>query len=372
MKELTRRGLLAGSAALAVAVSMKASIAQTVQGTSQSPEVVEAAKKEGELLIYSNNSAQNWKPVIDGFNAKYPGINVQTLDMGAREVMERYLAEIATQSRTADLMVTNAGDAWAEFINRDVILPYVSSEDAAYPGDFKPAPGLYTSSADPFCLIWNKMLLPEDKWPSTMAGFADLIGEHSAEWNSRVTSHPAHTHPLGLSINYALAERNGDQYWKWLETLAKAKPRFEQSGGPMAEKVISGEYVAGYFVSGASFLPRLANPVGGKILGWTFFKDGQPIVLRGIAIPKGAKNTAAARLMLDYVLSEEGQIALGRGGITPARPGLQPTEGIKFTYSSIVDAVGGEQNIVLVRIDPELLPKRAAFVERWKKNFGIQ
>ncbi len=55
-------------------------------------QVVEASKKEGHLLIYSNMAAYNWKPVIEGFNKLYPWVSVQTLDLGSGEVFERYYA----------------------------------------------------------------------------------------------------------------------------------------------------------------------------------------------------------------------------------------------------------------------------------------
>jgi hypothetical protein len=63
-------------------------------------------------------------------------------------------------------------------------------------------------------------------------------------------------------------------------------------------------------------------------LGWSFIADGQPVVLRGVAIPKGSRNVNAAKLMVDYIISEDGQRAFGRGGLTPARPGIKPGDGI--------------------------------------------
>src|SRR4051812_3349957 len=49
----------------------------------------EAAKGEKDgVLVYSIMSEQNWKPVIEGFSAKYPGIKVTTTDLGAYEVFE--------------------------------------------------------------------------------------------------------------------------------------------------------------------------------------------------------------------------------------------------------------------------------------------
>jgi len=48
-------------------------------------EIIKGAKSEGKLLIYSNMSLQNWKPLLEGFNARFPGISVDLLDVGSRE-----------------------------------------------------------------------------------------------------------------------------------------------------------------------------------------------------------------------------------------------------------------------------------------------
>ena len=55
--------------------------------------------------------------------------------------------------------------------------------------------------------------------------------------------------------------------------------------------------------------------------------------------------------MIDYIISEEGQRAFGRGGLTPARPGIKPGDGIRHTYSSIAEAVGEAEHL-LYRLRP--------------------
>ena len=93
-------------------------------------------------------------------------------------------------------------------------------------------------------------------------------------------------------------------------------------------------------------------------------------MLRGVAIPKGSKNVNAAKLMLDYIVSEDGQRAFGRGGLTPARPGIKPGDGIRHTYTSIAEAVG-EQNIFYIGYDQDALRDYDAFVARWKQTFNV-
>ena len=60
--------------------------------------VIEASKAENGVLVYSNMGEMNWRPLIEAFNAEYPWIKVQTLDLGSIEVFERYYAETAAGS----------------------------------------------------------------------------------------------------------------------------------------------------------------------------------------------------------------------------------------------------------------------------------
>lgn len=334
-------------------------------------QIVADGQHEGSLLVYSIMSPENWRPVIEGFNKLYPGIKVETLDLPqAREAFERYLAEHSTNSRTADLIVTADPGGWTDFQKRGEILDYISPEAQAWPDWSKPYPGLYTISSDPMAMIWNNSLIPEAKRPK---GFADLVAlatANASAWRNRITSYGAHQGTYGYNLYYAVAKKHGDKAWAWYAELAKLTPRFERSGGPMTEKVTSGEYVAGFFVSAVTFLPRLNDPARARILGWGLISDGQPVVLRGAAIPKGSRNVNAAKLMLDYIISEEGQRAFGRGGLTPARPGIKPGDGIRHTYTSIAETVG-EQNMIYIGYDPDAVRDYDTFLARWKQTFNV-
>jgi len=336
-------------------------------------EIVKAAEREGSLLIYSIMSPENWRPVVQGFNARYPGIRVETLDLpNTRDVFERYLAERSTNSRTGDLLATAEPAGWIELHNRGEVLEYKSPEDDAWPAWAKPFPGVYTCSSDPLVFIYNKMLLPEAQAPKTFAQFVERAKANARSWRGKITSYGVHNSGLGYSGNYAFVRKNGDQAWQWFKELAELQPRWERSGGPMTEKVTSGEYVTGWFVSAITFLPRLNDPARARILGWNYIGDGQPVVVRGVAVPKGSRNSNAAKLMLDYIASAEGQRAFGRGGLTPARPDVKPGDGIRLTFSSIAEAIGGEQNMCFIDYDPKMVTDFQSFSDRWKSVYAVR
>lgn len=374
---------LAGALGAAISpVLSRPAIAQGAQPSAQGApagyptgynEIVAAAQREGSLLIYSIMSPENWRPVIQGFSQRYPGIRVETLDLpNTRDVFERYLAERSTNSRTGDLLATAEPAGWIELSRRGEVLEYKSPEDDAWPAWGKPLPGVYTCSSDPLVFIYNKMLVPDAQAPKTFAEFVERARANARTWRGKITSYGVHNSGLGYSGNYAFARKHGDQAWQWFQQLAELQPRWERSGGPMTEKVTSGEYVMGWFVSAITFLPRLNDPARARILGWNFIGDGQPVVLRGVAVPKGSRNPNAAKLMLDYIASAEGQRAFGRGGLTPARPDVTPGDGIRLTFSSITQAIGGEQNMCFIDYDPRMITDYQPFSDRWKSVYGVR
>ena len=49
-----------------------------------------------------------------------------------------------------------------------------------------------------------------------------------------------------------------------------------------------------------------------------------------------------------------------------------PGEGIRHTYSSIVQAIGGDASMALVDYDPAFARDYDSFLARWKQTFGIR
>ncbi|HET7731625.1 MAG TPA: extracellular solute-binding protein [Usitatibacter sp.] len=370
----SRRAFAAKLLAVAASAALPFAAAQAQKLPDYYPksysQIVEGSKKENKLVVYSIMAAYNWKPVLEGFKKLYPWIEVQTLDLGSSEVFERYYSERASGSRTGDLIIAGAVDKWLQLLAKGEAVDYESPEIAKLPKWSVPRKGLYTVSADPMVIVWNNALVPEADRPKSLADIGKLAQAKPAEYKNKITTYNAATEAFGLNINWAYTKKYGEKSWDLLGQLGKVV-RPERSAGPMVEKVTSGEYKIAYFVSGIVLFPKLDDPARAKLLGWVYPSDGTPIVLRGMAIPKGVTNVNSAKLMLDYILSHDGQVGFGKGGLTPYRADVQASEVPRATYDAVVKAVGGEDKVVRVEYDDEVMAKGQAFQERWKKTFGM-
>src|SRR5688572_20910716 len=127
-------------------------------------DVIAASKAEGsELTIYSNTDQENWAPIFRDFQKKYPWITkISANNLDSDEVFQKVLSEQATSGSPADILVSNAAQAWADFAERDgTLLEYASPEVEKLPEVATLMPNVYAMSTDPMSIIYNASLMKE-------------------------------------------------------------------------------------------------------------------------------------------------------------------------------------------------------------------
>ncbi len=321
-------------------------------------EIVAAAEQEGQLIIYGTMAAAVWQPILEEFGRRYPAIRVETLDLGD-ELFERYLAEASAGARTADLITSAAAASWLDISHRDQVLQYDSPENAMVPDWARPLPGVYVMSADPFIMSYSKALIPADRYPDSIADVAQLVQDFP---DLTLTTYDARG-GIGYAVWSAWVRDNGEEGWEVLKALGP-KLRLEASAGSMVNKLVAGEYAVTLFV-GASVPIRILNAAGADQVGaYGLVTDGTPIMMRGVGITRGARSPNAARLLLDFILSRDGQLLLAKGNLTPYRADIGPGDVANFTFNGIVEAIG-EENVNIVRYDQAIVDGYDAFVARW-------
>lgn len=322
-------------------------------------DLIKAAEGEGgELTIYSNTSEENWAPIFRDFKKKFTFIKkVSANDLDSDEVFQKVLSEQATGSSPVDLVVSNAAQAWAGFAARDgVLTEYESPELAKLPDFAQLLPSVFAMSMDPQLIAYNTSLM--DK-PTGIADLADKVAEDPGTFKDKVTVRDPES-SFGYSVTQAFTENDPDGAWASFEKLLPST-RPETSSGTQMEKILSGEYLAGFFISGGPAFPVVDDSDG--LVDVVYPDDGTVILPRGIGIAADSPHPATAKLFLDFVLSEEGQRAVAEGGLSSYREGISGP-GLR-TYQDAADAVGGEENLVPVSYEEQ--PK--AEIDAWLKKF---
>src|SRR5512141_3455623 len=95
--------------------------------------IVEAAKKEGKVVVYSTTDAKLVTPLIKDFEAMYPGVKVEYGDMNSTEVYNRFISENAANAASADAVWSSSMDLQIKLAADGLAMPYRSPEAGALP-----------------------------------------------------------------------------------------------------------------------------------------------------------------------------------------------------------------------------------------------
>src|SRR5215471_15798638 len=173
---LTFAALLAGWVA-ASAQDLKPSPAADIaryQGTDRAQRLLAGAKKEGRLVWYTSLTGGPDKEVPAAFEAKYPGVKVETYRGSSEDLVARIVAENQARRPVAD---TLEGTLPLLKLMRDYnwLLPFTSPLLEKYPDDAKePAHGnlfLWASTRESFIgLAYNKAAVTDRFIPKAYEG----------------------------------------------------------------------------------------------------------------------------------------------------------------------------------------------------------
>src|SRR5689334_271197 len=130
---MKRRSLLLAAALAAAGVALPAAAQKTnpvmaelatYSGADREAKLLEGAKKEGELNIYTSAQTDDMGALVKAFEAKY-GIKVSVWRSSSEKVLQRAVQEARGNRHTMDVAETNGSEM--EAMSREKILQKVSS-----------------------------------------------------------------------------------------------------------------------------------------------------------------------------------------------------------------------------------------------------
>lgn len=326
-------------------------------------DLITTSKGEGGILtIYSNTDQKNWAPILRDFQAKYPWITVSADNLDSDEVFQRQLSEMATGKAPADMLVSNAVQAWATYASESGrVMDYTSPEMQKLPEFAQLMPGVAAMSLDPVGMAYNTALVKTEL--TSIADLAKAVAADPGAFQGKITARDVNG-AYGFTVSNAYVQGNNDA-WSTLEkVLPSARP--ETSSGTQKEKILSGEYLAGFLISSAVGYPAEAE--SGGLLKFVLPKDGTVVLGRGIGITPNAPHPATAKLFMDFVLSEAGQNAVAEGGLSSYRDSVTLTEG-RHTYQEVEKLAGKD---AIIRVPYTVVPDADvnSFVSKWDGLLG--
>ena len=288
--------------------------------------VFEAAKKEGELVIYGTTDLRQSNLINEKFQAKYPFINVKLNRLTSDNLYPRIIAETRSGKFLADLLQNNA--VGMHFLRKGNFLGrYVSPEERAYGKEFKD-PGYWTTSSMNVHVIgYNTKTVARNQLPKT---WEDLLGP---AWTGRLM-----VSPREQWFAWMLQTMGKEKGLTYMRALAKQKPAVRREPTAMRAQLLT----AGEADLDLDSTYSVLNPLikKGAPVNWTTLGPAL-VVPVGYGLAIKAPHPNAAKLFIDFVLSQEGQRLALNSERQSARADLAQEQ-------------GAMKDVKLIPLDPSL------------------
>lgn len=255
--------------------------------------LVKAAKKEGELVLYTSNT--DYQDLVSGFEKAYPAIHVQAYRASSEKVLQRILQEGSAHKTSNDVVDTNKGE-----------LDIMASKHLF--GEYKSAirnslrevakQDHWTATRlNAFTVAWNTNMVPKGQQPTS---YLDLA---KPKWKGKISMEAGDFDWYASLYTYLrsqkhMSKQQVDSYFEKLAANAK---------------VVKGHTVQGQLLSAGQF--GVATSLYKHTVDKAHFNKKapvswqptvQPLFVRpnGQAMMKNAQHPAAALLYMDWVLTE--------------------------------------------------------------------
>jgi iron(III) transport system substrate-binding protein len=260
------------------------------------------------MLVYGTVELDEFSGWKETFEKKYPGVEVEyrreyvpgTPPPMAKKIME----ELKAGKETADAVVV-AVPPLLQFWGLNLLSKMESKEAAAYPQDIRHPDGYWFPIVSiPMIQVYNPKLVTKRELPRTALDLA------APKWRDAIVTHDLSLGTLGAYWLASLRPIFGEKKWKkFVGGLAKNRPRAYPLYDSVVDSVTSGESKIGLTVLLHDFVKaKKAN----RAIERLKLKD-VPILItfNAIAKTRAGKHPASTALLVDFLLSKEGQKRVG-------------------------------------------------------------
>ena len=322
---ITRRDALAGAALLPLAA--RGALAQTATDDA----LVAGARKEGSVLWYTTLIVnQAILPLKAAFEKKYPGVTLQFVRNDEAPTAIRLMNEAKGGRPQADIF---DGLSIMETLRRaGLVAPYTPPTADRFPAQMKDKDGVWTAILlYVFAPGVNTSMVAAGDRPKT---YDDLL---NPKWKGKMAWNPGSVAGAIGFVGATLLSRGEAEGMRYLEALARQDVvNIEASSRAILDQVIAGEYPLALMCFNNH---TVISALKGAPSDWLRIEP-IPVAFDAVSVLKDAPHPNAARLLINFLTSEEGQNVLRNANYIPAMngvealaPGLKPeTAGLQATY----------------------------------------
>src|SRR5438874_9522376 len=194
-RNLSRREVLQGGRQASSAVALGGvfaapACAEAPPPEAITPQLIEAAKKDGKVVWYTSIDLSVSEKISASFKEKFGGIDVRVERTGAERVFQRIGQEYASNVHAVDLANSSDAAHLLAWKRQDMLLPYVPEDVAKhYKPEHRDPDGTYAGfRATLSPIAYNTRLVKAEDAPTS---FKDLL---DPKWKGKIVkAHPGYS-----------------------------------------------------------------------------------------------------------------------------------------------------------------------------------
>ena len=275
---------------------------------SGSEAVLEGARKEGKLVVYTSMTVDQAQKLNNAFSAKYPFIQIGMF----RAVGERLLTKIMTEAQAGryEFDVVQSAETQAYFLKKKNLLgKYLPAEAKHLHKGFFDSEGYWSAVyMMPNVIGYNARMVKRNEVPRSDEDFLN------PKWKGKIGMD--HTKPEWFA--WKLKRMGEEKGMAYMKKLGAQEFRLYAGLTIITNLLAAGEFplVLNTYVHNAEDAKRKGAPVD-WVAQEPVFTKFQPI-----GVGARAAHPNAAKLFVDFMLSEEGQKIIASFGRVPTRIGV--------------------------------------------------
>jgi iron(III) transport system substrate-binding protein len=273
------------------------------------PVNIDAAKKEGRVVVYGSIPPQAMKSFNDAFESKY-GIKVEYWRGDSTKVADRAQSEWRAGKPGFDVIEANRG---VQLIMKQegLFQKFLPPSAESFPAKFKEKDGLITPwRVLPISILYNTELVKPNDVPKSLDDLLD------PKWKGKICIPDPTRHTTTAQFLRNLDQIKGDKWLGYVKALAKQNPVLVASLAPVAPAIIKGEALVG--ITYIKYVKQYKGPVG-YVLMDKYLSDPNYMSLGAKA---GRPN--AGKLYIEFATSPAGQKEISEDGEFVLSPGVYP------------------------------------------------
>ena len=273
--------------------------------TQVDPQLVEAAKKEGELVVYSSSNTEEIRNLVEGFRKQYPFINGSFYRSGDYALLNRVRTEAKAGRHAWDVLdMTTYPGYW---LAKDGFFAKYSPPERKYIREGHLDEQSYWTStlSNVNVVVYNTKLVARDNIPKR---YEDLL---DPKWTGKMGMEK-YAYEWFANVLYVMGEEKGSAFMK---KLGEQKITYRGGRTLNTELIAAGEFPLGI----ALYLHRARDMRNkGAPIDWAML---EPAVanLHPVGLSVKAPHPSAGKLFIRYLLSQPVQESFAKAGQLPAR-----------------------------------------------------